>query len=185
MAERRVRGKFANLVMVLATLAATGSGVVAHYVGSIVRPHRLATAGEAVPRLDIIDKDGRIRSILPGQNAKCIMIRYGSKKCPFSVADREPSGRLYQAASDAACTTIVAAPTADELECTEPPGSEDHLHLVATSFDTASALRLAATPSTLILDKDLRVVWSKLGGIDESSLLDARAALARVRAKVK
>jgi hypothetical protein len=182
-AERRVRGKFANLVMVLATLAATGSGVVAHYVGSIVRPHRLATAGEAIQRLDIIDKNGRIRSILPGHDAGCIMIRYGSKRCPFSVADREPRDRLYAAASDAACTTIVAAPTADELECAEPSCSDDHLHLVATSFETASGLRLAATPSTLVLDKHLRVVWSKLGGIDESSLLDALAGLARVRAK--
>ena len=183
MATRGVPGKFANLVMVLATLAAVASGVVAHYVGSIVRPHRLANAGESIPRLDIITDDGRIRSILPRQDGECIVIRYGSKRCPFSVRDREPRGRLYQAASDATCMTIVAAPTADELECTEPSGSGRHLHLVATSFDTASGLRLAATPSTLVLDKHLRVVWSKVGSIDESSLLDALAALGRARAQ--
>lgn len=105
-------------------------------------------------------------------NATCILVRFESRWCQFSRADSSTFDVLERAALAEGCESLIMAPNAGSYLC--QPGSSSmhpqHRHLSHPTFASAKALRLTATPTTIILDRSYRAKWRKVGTLAEGDV---------------
>lgn len=92
----------------------------------------------------------------------CHVVRYTSIHCPSCRLD-EPSWNRFDAAlRDHGCDSTILAPSASEVPTNVGP--LPNLRLVpVVPASVAEQTDLLATPSTIVLDHDWKVVWSNLG----------------------
>jgi hypothetical protein len=112
---------------------------------------------------------------------RCHVVRYTSVNCPWCRKD-EPAWKSFdQALRGQGCDSIIFGPSATELPRSVSPASgQDYLPVVSAS--AARNFELYATPTTLVLDHDWKVLWSNLGILEKG---DTEKALSLVSANTR
>jgi hypothetical protein len=101
--------------------------------------------------------------------AVCHLIRFASRSCEFSRSDRL-FNQVELTALRAGCDSIILAPSDTSYDCDASASHNRHHHLSYPTMATVRALRLEATPTTMIVDNAWRVVWVQIGVLSEQDV---------------
>lgn len=92
----------------------------------------------------------------------CHVIRYTSIRCPWCRRDEPTWTRFDEALRSHGCDSTILAPSGGEL----PPNATlmpNQRSVVAVPAFVAQNIDLMVTPTTIVLDKNWKIVWSNLG----------------------
>lgn len=131
--------------------------------------------GDRLPKPRGVTVEGRA---LPDGAAPCWLIRYASELCEYCKRDAKEYVQFEERAALAGCQSILIAPEPTVFP-QGPSGRGDRINLALTTFDFAAAMPLRGTPTTLVLDRDAQVIWSKLGPVSPADIATATATLER------
>jgi hypothetical protein len=128
--------------------------------------------GRRFPSVDTIDQTGH-RVVLNHEDC-CWAIRFTSRYCPACQQDLVSSWpRLRQVLIGRGCRIYYVQPSILAVSAPDNAGSKSEMDLWAVSPSFASDSGLVATPTTVVLDSEARVVWRHIGVLSDS---DVRAA---------
>lgn len=92
----------------------------------------------------------------------CHVIRYTSINCPWCRRDEPTWTRFDEALRSHGCDSTTLGPSVGDL----PPSSaltSNQRSVVAVPAFVAQNIDLMVTPTTIVLDKNWKIVWSNLG----------------------
>lgn len=92
----------------------------------------------------------------------CHVIRYTSIHCPWCRRDEPTWARFDETLRSHGCDSTILGPSAGDL----PPNATltpNERSLVAVPAFVAQNIDLMVTPTTIVLDKNWKIVWSNLG----------------------
>jgi hypothetical protein len=111
---------------------------------------------------------------------QCHAIRYTSIQCPWCVKDQGRWEAFDAALRSYGCDSITLVPTSADLP-RNSPASANQVSIIAVPADVAGRLDLLATPTTLVTDRQWRVVWAKAGTLGRGDQEKALSSLEKLR----
>jgi len=102
----------------------------------------------------------------------CHLVRYASTNCPYCSARYSQAwDDLERALTGKGCDAIIVSPYATDL----PPGDGviPEQRLAAVSLQFMESTRFGSTPITLLADRDWKIIWSRVGVLDEEDYRQA------------
>lgn len=120
--------------------------------------------------------DGDTISEMSTSSYACHVIRYTSIHCPWCRRDQPTWARFDETLRSHGCDTTTLGPSGGDL----PPDSkhtpnERALAVVPAAF--TKKIDLLATPTTIVLDKNWKIVWANLGVLKSSDTEKALSSL--------
>ena len=109
---------------------------------------------------------------LARSSSPCRLVRYESATCEASKVDRAQLVKLAGVATARGCEVVTLAPS-PELNMPDSLGLE--VALVTPRSLEASPLRF--TPTTLLVDREWRVLWSRIGSLSFPDVVAAERAV--------
>lgn len=111
-------------------------------------------------------------------SAPCHVIRYTSIYCPWCRRDQPSWDSFDQTLRNSGCDSTSLGPSGSDL-----PRKADSLpnrrFLVAVPAAFAQKINLTATPTTVVLDREWNIVWSRAGLLEANDAGEAVVALGR------
>lgn len=107
----------------------------------------------------------------------CHVIRYTSIHCPWCRRDEPTWTRFDDTLRSHGCDSTVLVPSGGDL----PPNAAltpNQRSLVAVPAFVAQKIDLLVTPTTIVLDKNWKIVWSNLGVLKPDDAEKALSAFA-------
>jgi len=129
--------------------------------------------GSALPKPSGYSSDGRY--VAP-PSASCFVLRVSSDYCSFCRLDEDEYLRLVERAKESGCEVVVLAPKLGQLS--SESGDKGAVQLWYIDFAFGRSLVPYATPQTILLDRNGRVLWFNEGALDQSGLSRSMKVLA-------
>jgi hypothetical protein len=106
----------------------------------------------------------------------CHVLRYTSIHCPWCRQDEPAWQKLESALQQRGCDSTLLGSAATELpkDATSVPNRH---WLAIVPATVARDINFYATPTTLVLDRQWKVVWSKMGILEKGDMAKAMAAV--------
>ncbi|MBZ5508840.1 MAG: hypothetical protein LAO78_25550 [Acidobacteriia bacterium] len=106
----------------------------------------------------------------------CHIIRYTSIHCAYCRRDQPTWDRFDAALTKNGCDSTSLGPSGSDMPQNAATESARQF-LVAVPASFAKRIDLFATPTTVVLDRNWNIVWSRVGMLDTSDIKEATAAL--------
>jgi hypothetical protein len=109
----------------------------------------------------------------PGTGAPCHLVRYASINCGYCSPKYSQSWNdLERTLTRKGCDSIIVSPYSGDFPLADGTTSEQRLAGVSLQF--VNSTHFTSTPITLLLDRDWKIVWSRVGTLDSN---DSQQAL--------
>ena len=118
-----------------------------------------ALIGARLAELRGVSLDGDSFRAAPSD--RCVLIRYGSRACPFSQSDIERFNAVRSTLANT-CTVVVLAPLSDVFG---GEGDRSDLRIGFVTPELSNSQLFIATPVTAVLDANRQVVWYRVGAL--------------------
>jgi hypothetical protein len=136
-------------------------------------------AGVIIGPVTGVDSQGNVVTESAARAAPCHVVRYTSIHCQYCRKD-EPSWTSFEKMlRERGCDSTILAPMASDLPKNPTPRPNQRIFPVVAA-SVAQQTVLAATPITIVLDHDWKVVWSAAGMLQPQ---DMESALSSLRGK--
>lgn len=109
---------------------------------------------------------------------KCIVVRLTSDQCQYCKQDQAQYDRLASAAALQHCAAATIGPRYGDLEV---PSTQGPPPIQYVDLPLARALMPFSVPQTLVADRDGRLVWQRVGVLNDQDVKSALAAVGRLR----
>lgn len=106
----------------------------------------------------------------------CALVSYTSTQCHFCQLEKTPHSQLEELAKRSHCVVRVLVP--DHAEA-DPSDAAHNVYYVPESFTKGFRSRLL--PTTVLINKDGMVVWSKVGSLTEGDVAHVENAMVTQR----
>jgi hypothetical protein len=116
-------------------------------------------------------------SMAANLSAGCHVVRYTSIHCPWCQRDQPTWDNFAQTLQQNGCDSTSLGPSGDDMP-REVDSLPNRQFLVAVPAEFAQNVDLLATPTTIVLDRNWNVLWSRVGILGPD---DAREAAATLR----
>ncbi len=107
----------------------------------------------------------------------CHVIRYTSIHCPWCLRDEPTWARFDETLRHYGCDSTILGPLGTDLPANAML-TPNQRSLVAVPAFVAQKIDLRVTPTTIVLDKNWKVVWSNLGILKPDDAEKALSSLA-------
>jgi hypothetical protein len=173
MIDGRLWLRYASFLAVMLNVSAIG---VHYYVAHEKETLGVLPRGTVIEPVTGIDSLGNYVTESTVSAYSCHIVRYTSIRCPSCRRD-EPAWEHFDTIlrSHGCDSTILFPAATDALKDITPLPSRRLLPVVPASV--AQQTNLLATPSTIVLDHDWKVVWSTLGMLQPGDTERAVSAL--------
>ena len=112
---------------------------------------------------------------MPRVEAPCTLMRLSSDGCPYCKIDQPRYHELLERGRQAGCVSILLAAKTGQVNFKGDDFGTNYLNFI--DVDLARALNPLSTPQTILLNREGRVIWSRVGTMDGRSLSNAIEAL--------
>jgi hypothetical protein len=166
--------RWASIGAVLINLGAIGAHYWLAYKSTINQPVR---PGTMVGPIAGITSSGAIITEDSMNAYPCHVIRYTSIHCPWCRRDEPTWTRFDETLRSHGCDTTILGPSGGDLSpnATLTPNQRS---VVAVPAFVAQNIDLAVTPTTIVLDKNWKIVWSNRGILKAEDVEKALGSLA-------
>lgn len=141
--------------------------------------HKFAAGAVSQPSGTIVPATGVTTNgqvVLQNPARPCHIVRYTSIHCAYCRRDQPLWERLEATLTKKACDSISLGPLGSDMP-KDAAIASDHQILVAVPAAFARKIDLFATPTTVVLDRNWNVIWSRVGVLDPNDIEEAEAAL--------
>jgi hypothetical protein len=150
-------------IAVVGTIAGGAASLGLHYLRTTLDPFPIGDKF-VLPRGRTLDG---VMIDTQDRRASCYLIRYADEQCSFCKRDKDYFANIEVLTKARGCDSIVMAPTPESFE---RPLIAHRLNLGYVDLETARAVTLAETPTTLIIGADAVIKWSKRGTLTPEDL---------------
>jgi hypothetical protein len=170
---RRILPAMRTLIFALLIVNVLAIGAEAFIRFKMNRSSGPLARGSAFPPLAGVAKSGLFRPEGPQAARNCHVVRFASRQCP-ACAPAQSQGYvlLVDALAARGCDVTILSPHGSDLPIADQGLPRQEMRAVSLSFVAASGF--TATPTTVVFDRNWKVLWSAVGAFHEDI---ARTAL--------
>jgi len=107
----------------------------------------------------------------------CHLVRFARRSCHWCAPRLSgPYNGLEAEALRSGCDSFVVLPGQDDLP-PDSPGAASEITLRAVSYDFAASISFSGTPSTLLADRNWKILWFQTGVLSPKRAAEAMARL--------
>jgi len=106
----------------------------------------------------------------------CAILRYASQDCGFCKRDYNIFLSLEASLRARGCASVQLTPSPRLIQ---QPVQAGRINLAFPSLSFAAGMPTSSTPTTIVVTRDWRVAWSKVGALAPSDLTAAIGAIER------
>ena len=111
----------------------------------------------------------------PPATADCHLVRYASIHCGYCAPKySEPWNDLERTLTQKGCDSIIVTPFSGDFPLADEKNPERRLAGVSPEFMRST--KFNSTPTTLLVDRNWRIVWSHIGVVEQSDSQEALQA---------
>lgn len=135
----------------------------------------LPPRGAAVPTLAGYSAEGEL--LAPKAGAGCVLLHYTDSSCQFCRAESALWHDVARQVVADGCRVATVLPYARTAAPTPTYGPIDPRPIVFVPYAWAAAVPLDETPTTILLDREGRVAWLRVGTLDADASRSLNRAL--------
>lgn len=138
-----------------------------YYLVYQIKNHQPFPIGMVIPPISGVSANGDLISGNTNNGYKCHVIRYTSIHCHWCLQDESAWQDFDNSLQTQGCDSVVLAPSVSDLP-NDIHGSVNRKFVLSVSPEVAAKLDLFATPTTIVVDRGWKVLWSRAGVLTPS-----------------